>query len=160
MTLRSSGRGLVFKYHKGMDRVETLGNVVPKPNWPRRSTHRGQRSTMQIRPMPSAVFFLVALSCAQTTPPVMGRLILMPELETFQPCGSAEPLWLDGETDMLRALRAEHFELSTEPYAPTLAVLMGSVGPQLDCGFCENYEGSFHATRVVSHSAFGEPICP
>ena len=91
---------------------------------------------------------------------VVGELVMAPEVETFQPCGTTKPLWIDGDSVLLRGLREAHLDGASDVYAPTIATLVGKLGPKLDCGFCEAYDGSFRVERVISHRADRKSKCP
>lgn len=80
-----------------------------------------------------------------------GFLIIAPEVEIFRPCGSKTEFWLDYEVTTRESMTKRYRELTTRPYEETYAVLVGSLEPKLDCGFCENYEGSFKVTKVLEH---------
>lgn len=88
-----------------------------------------------------------------------GHLSIWPEVEIFTPCGSDKALWLDYDKETRQPLASRHWELQKEPYGTTFAVLRGEVGPKLDCGFCENYEGSFKVLGVDEHRASGPNDC-
>jgi hypothetical protein len=89
-----------------------------------------------------------------------GFVVMAPEVETFQPCGASEPLWVDGDPALLSHLRLRYRELARKPYERTFAVVEGAAGPQLDCGFCVEYAGSFRIDRVLSHGQTSEADCP
>ncbi|MGH0028710.1 MAG: hypothetical protein ACQGVC_02895 [Myxococcota bacterium] len=93
-------------------------------------------------------------------PGVPGVLIAAPEVETFTPCGTAEPLWREGPRELMDRLRTEYRSLAATPYGGTFAILVGEPGPPLDCGFCEDYAGSFRFTRIVAHEPLSERSCP
>ncbi len=82
-----------------------------------------------------------------------GYLVIAPEVETFRPCGASEPLWLDYTPEIRKVLYARHEALRSKPYDETYAELRGTPGPPLDCGFCEEYSGSFKVAGVVEHRA-------
>lgn len=108
----------------------------------------------------AALMVSAATACAQSDDEaVTGELTMAPEVETFKPCGTDEPLWLDGDPELLGKLRAEYRERAEAPYSPILPTLVGRRGPVLDCGFCEDYYGSFQVERVVSHKSEPE-ACP
>ena len=80
-----------------------------------------------------------------------GFLVIAPEVEIFRPCGTKAELWLDYELTSREPMASRHGELITKPYEETYTVLLGSLGQKLDCGFCENYEGSFKVAKVLEH---------
>jgi putative lipoprotein len=88
-----------------------------------------------------------------------GIIVLGPEVETFTPCGSREPLWLDGPEELLRELQARYQQQATSPYQGMFAALEGDVRPKLDCGFCKDYEGSFRVRKVAEFRVFREGDC-
>ena len=88
-----------------------------------------------------------------------GHLSIWPEVETFTPCGTEEPLWLDYDDQTREPLAREHWKLQKTPYGTTFARLEGAVGPQLDCEFCKDFKGSFNVVRVLEHRASGADDC-
>jgi len=82
-----------------------------------------------------------------------GFLVIAPEVEVFEPCGSDEPLWLDYTPELRKVLFERYEELRTQPYEETYVELRGVPGPQLDCAFCEEYSGSFKVEAVVEQRA-------
>jgi hypothetical protein len=104
---------------------------------------------------------VAASACGRATETgVVGELVMAPEVETFQPCGTTKPLWITGDGALLRGLREAHLKGASDVYAPTIATLVGMAGPKLDCGFCEDYEGSFRVERVISHRTDRKSTCP
>ena len=97
----------------------------------------------------AATVALVAAGCASDSKPHRGHLSIWPEVEVFTPCGSTDPLWLDYNTKTREPIAKEHWALQKKPYGTTFAVMEGEVGPQLDCGFCQGYKGSFKVSRVL-----------
>lgn len=99
---------------------------------------------------------MVVIGCAATSrkpvpapTSVPGHVVLGPEVEAFRPCGSTDELWIVGDSEALAALRSGYRALAQHPYQQTFVELVGMVGPTLDCGFCENYPGSFDVQSVV-----------
>ena len=90
---------------------------------------------------------------------IHGYIVMAPEVHTFEPCGAPDPLWVDGEPEVLVELRMRYQELAKQPYERTFAVLEGRAGGPLDCGFCEDYEGSFRIERVALHRRVEEGDC-
>jgi hypothetical protein len=89
-----------------------------------------------------------------------GFLVIAPEAESFRPCGSATYLWLDYELESTRHPIAKRYrELATTPYEETYAVLIGTIGPKLDCGFCDSYEGSFEVKKAVEQRRVTSQVC-
>lgn len=80
-----------------------------------------------------------------------GFLVIAPEVEVFQPCGSKTELWLDYDLITREPIARKYSELAKRPYEKTFAILSGVPGPKLDCGFCENYPGSFKVLKVLEH---------
>jgi hypothetical protein len=37
---------------------------------------------------------------------IHGYIVMAPEVHTFEPCGAPDPLWVDGESQVLREHRA------------------------------------------------------
>ena len=114
-------------------------------------------------PFPGLTSVAVAALCACAASPQQegtpGFIIIGPEVETFEPCSGSEPLWLDADRETLAALKDRYYELRQTPYERTFAVLVGTKGPQLDCGFCEAYEGSFRVDRVIQHRRAQDGDC-
>jgi hypothetical protein len=90
---------------------------------------------------------------------VAGHVVFGVEVFTFTPCGTQEPLWIHGPRSVTDVLKQRQYELTSDVYEPYYAILRGSVGPQLDCGFCEDYEGSFEAKRVIFTRQAQEEDC-
>jgi len=88
-----------------------------------------------------------------------GHLSIWPESEVFIPCNSKKALWLDYDNKTREPLAKKHWELQPVPYGSTFAILEGAIGPQLDCGFCEDFEGSFKIIRVLEHRAATSEDC-
>jgi len=88
-----------------------------------------------------------------------GHLSIWPESEVFIPCGSKEPLWLDYTSSTRDVLAKKHWELQSEPYGTTFAVIEGQIGPQLDCGFCEDFKGSFKVVNLIEHRSSSPSDC-
>lgn len=101
-----------------------------------------------------AIVLFLGLSSSQAEEEIrsyQGFLVLAPEVDTFTPCGSKEPLWLDLPKGAWEPLAKQYKKLAKKPYEGTYAVLIGKTGPKLDCGFCENYTGSFKVIKIVEH---------
>lgn len=88
-----------------------------------------------------------------------GFLVIAPEVEVFRPCGSKTDLWLDYDLATREPMTKRYRELITKPYEETYVVLLGSIGPKLDCGFCDHYEGSFKVTKVLEHRRATGSVC-
>jgi len=88
-----------------------------------------------------------------------GYIVLGPEVETFRICGSSNPLWLDASPALWKTLRAGYDSLRATPYQPVYAILRGHPGPKLDCGFCEEYPGSFRVEAVVALKSAQPQTC-
>lgn len=88
-----------------------------------------------------------------------GHLVIGHEVEVFRPCGSDTPLWLDYTSEIRGLLSARYEKLTTRPYQETYVVLRGQPGPRLNCGFCEDFEGSFMVSEVLEHHADGPTEC-
>jgi hypothetical protein len=88
-----------------------------------------------------------------------GHLVIAPEVEVFRPCGSKKPLWLDYSSEMRAPMFRRYMELRKEPYEETYAVLRGTLGPRLDCGFCEHFQGSFKVLEVIEQRRDGPANC-
>jgi hypothetical protein len=100
----------------------------------------------------ASVFFPARPSHAEESEKTYeGFLILAPEVDTFTPCGSKDSLWLDLPDGTWEPLAKQYRKLVKEAYEGTYAVLIGKPGPKLDCGFCENYPGSFKVVKVLEH---------
>ena len=111
------------------------------------------------------IFLSITVACVSHTVSASekdtyrGFLVVAPEVETFQPCGSTSPLWLDIDLSSRAPVERRYRELITRPYEKTFAVLVGSPGPKLDCGFCENYEGSFKVQKILEHRRATQTEC-
>src|SRR4029453_2960053 len=90
------------------------------------------------------------IAADERPPTTSGWLVMAPEVETFQPCAAAEPLWVEGDPALLKAMRAQYEQIFRSPYERMFAVVEGKPGPKLDCGFCAAYPGSFHIDRLIS----------
>ena len=88
-----------------------------------------------------------------------GFLVIAPEVEVFQPCGSKAELWLDYDQKTREPMAKKYRELAKKPYEATFAVLSGYPGPKLDCGFCENFEGSFKVLKVIEQRRVRSADC-
>ena len=88
-----------------------------------------------------------------------GFVVLGPEVETFRICGSRDPLWLDARPALWKTLRSSYDSLRTAPYQEVYAVLRGSPGPKLRCGFCEEYPGSFRVEAIVALNSVRPRTC-
>ena len=88
-----------------------------------------------------------------------GFLTIDPEVEVFTPCGAETPLWLDYTKKQRKVLFERYQQLKTQPYDETYAELRGVPGPQLDCGFCEAYPGSFKVDGIVEQRARKSDDC-
>jgi hypothetical protein len=102
---------------------------------------------------------LLVSGCVAHAKPFQGHLSIWPEAEVFTPCGSNEPLWLDYDTKTREPMAKQHWELQKTPYGTTFAVIEGEVGPTLDCGFCEEYKGSFKVHRMLEQRMSGPRDC-
>jgi hypothetical protein len=116
---------------------------------------------MNRRVMAVLVFALApALGCASDDSKIFrGHVVIGPEVETFRPCGSKTGLSLDYDEKTRAPLAAKHRALVKDIYKDTFVVLQGVVGPKLDCGFCESYEGSFKVSRVLEHRVASPEDC-
>lgn len=81
--------------------------------------------------------------------PSAGHYVYGHETETFQPCGSA-PLWVRGSTEVLESLRRAYSRLTSTPYEPVYAELVGRVTGPAASGFAASYDGQFMIERVES----------
>ena len=88
-----------------------------------------------------------------------GHLVIAPEVETFQPCGAAEPFWLDVPLKTRDEIYAKHVSFTKEPYGRSFAIVRGDIGPKLDCGFCEEYPGSFKLVQLIEHRSASAVDC-
>lgn len=88
-----------------------------------------------------------------------GYIVIDPEVEIFQPCGSKKMLWLDYDSAMRSKLWVKYMGLKRKPYEETYAVLRGKPGPKLDCAFCEDYSGSFKVEAVIEHRRVKKGDC-
>lgn len=114
---------------------------------------------MEIRVTLILVSLLLSGCVAQNTKTYRGHLSIWPEAEVFTPCESDIDLWLDYDMKTRGSLAKQHWKLQKEPYGTTFAVLKGEIGPKLDCGFCENYEGSFKVLDIEEHRASSSDDC-
>jgi len=101
----------------------------------------------------------VAAAAEPTAKVYKGHLVIAPEAEVFRPCGSNEPLWLDYTKAVRASLFGRYIELRKKPYAETFVVLRGIPGPQLDCGYCEHFKGSFKVLEAIEQRASGPAEC-
>jgi hypothetical protein len=107
-----------------------------------------------------AVYVMPAVAwSAGHAKPFKGHLVIDPEVEVFTPCGSKTELWLDYDSKTRAPLAAQHWKLRKKPYDSSFAIVKGIVGPKLDCGFCESYEGSFKVIEVQEHRASTPQDC-
>jgi putative lipoprotein len=90
---------------------------------------------------------------------VSGHYVWGGEVNVFTPCGSAQDYWVTADPEVLRVLRAQYTSFQLPPYAPVFAELRGTVGPVLDCGFCQEYDGSFEVTELVRMSSLEAGDC-
>jgi hypothetical protein len=88
-----------------------------------------------------------------------GFLVIGPEVEVFRPCGSKTYLWLDYDPTTSEPMMKRYRELATKPYEETYAVLVGSIGPKLDCGFCDHYDGSFRVAKFLEQRRATTTVC-
>ncbi len=108
---------------------------------------------------------LVLLECAGlslagcTAAVTRGHLVLGPEVEVFRPCGAPEDLWLTGDHAIDEALHKAYERLASQPYEEIYVEVVGEIGPQMDCGFCESYSGSFLVRRVIRLRRSSESDC-
>ena len=98
-----------------------------------------------------AIVAIVGCACAapEGESTYRGYLVIDPEVETFRPCDSDAPLWLDYTSEVRAPLFARYQELKTRPYDEVYVEFKGVPGPPLDCGFCEDYTGSFKVAKTL-----------
>ena len=90
---------------------------------------------------------------------VTGRYVWGAEVNVFSPCGSEAEYWVVGAPSIVQALRDEYVSLHLAPYAAVFLEVRGEVGPVLDCGFCESYDGSFRVEEVLRMESPGPGSC-
>lgn len=88
-----------------------------------------------------------------------GHLVIGPEAEVFKPCGANTDYWLDVDLVSRNALAERYMKLVKGAYDGVFVVFRGSLGPQLDCGFCEHYPGSFKVTETLELRSSGAGDC-
>lgn len=89
-----------------------------------------------------------------------GHISIWPESRVFKPCDSKTVHWITAGPETLRKLAAEHQRLQPKPYGATYIVIEGTPGPQLICGFCQDYPASMHINKVIEHRAERAGDCP
>jgi hypothetical protein len=108
---------------------------------------------------------LVASGCQAQVPgdpavgPSGGHYIWGAEVNVFSPCGSDQEYWVDAAPDIVLALRERYMAFDLPPYTAVFVSLSGEVGPVLDCGFCEEYDGSFKVTEIIEMESPGPEEC-
>jgi hypothetical protein len=113
-----------------------------------------------VRTCTLAVVLATTFGCAGSKTDIhRGFLVIGAEVETFTLCGTDAPLWLDYSPALRKVLFEGYQLLRTAPYDLTYAELRGVPGPKLDCGFCEDYSGSFKVDEVVLQRARSPADC-
>ena len=81
------------------------------------------------------------------------------EVNAFSPCGSEMEYWVTGDTAVIRDLRERYTSFELGPYTAVFVQLRGEMGPVLDCGFCETFDGSFNVDEIVEVTYPGPMDC-
>ena len=104
----------------------------------------------------SCIFFALAIITSPVSSAAeiyAGQISIWPESRVFTPCNSQTAYWVTAEPETLRKLTAEHQSLQPKPYSTTYVVIRGTPGPQLNCGFCQDYPPSLNIEKVIEHRA-------
>ncbi len=80
-------------------------------------------------------------------------------MNVFSPCGSDLEYWVDGAATVMQALREQYTAFGLAPYKVVFVEVRGEAGPVLDCGFCEEYDGSFKVDELIQMSSPGPEEC-
>ena len=113
------------------------------------------------------VFVLAVMGCTaapdgnveEAAPTVTGHYVWGAEVNAFSLCGSEDELWVTAAPALRDSLRARYESMDLPPYTPVVIEVRGSVGPVLDCGFCESYDGSFAIDEIVTWTPALEEEC-
>lgn len=141
------------------------------PGSPWSTANRLGASGVALHTLLAAGFTMVACSSQPQPPPqsdvaagtdTVGALYVFGgEVNTVQPCGSPDELWVRGTPDMMSDLRQRYMTWSrqtqSEPYAPVFVRLLGHRMDEQREGFPEAYDGSFWIDSLVAFSSTGPP---
>lgn len=90
---------------------------------------------------------------------VGGHYVWGAEVNVFSPCGSGLEYWVDAAPPILHTLREQYAALGLPPYQAVFIEVRGEIGPVLDCGFCEDYDGSFQVEELIQMRSPGPEEC-
>ena len=96
---------------------------------------------------------------AESAPTVSGHYVWGAEVNAFSPCGSQDELWVTAPPAVQDSLRARYEAMDLPPYTPVVIEVRGTVGPVLDCGFCQSYDGSFAVHDIIAWTPPLEEEC-
>jgi hypothetical protein len=112
-----------------------------------------------------AALGLTATACnvrqPDTAPPtsIRGQYIWGAEVNVFRPCDSDLEYWVVADPETMFSLRDQYVAFDLPPYEAVVAEVRGEFGPVLDCGFCEQYDGSFRMTEILAVESPGSEDC-
>ena len=123
------------------------------------------RACTRIGPITALVLFLATGGCAAQQPEgedraeVGGHFIWGAEVNVFSPCGSDQEYWVVADSATHSALRTQYLAFGLPPYEAVFVSVRGEMGPVLDCGFCDQYDGSFRVEDLMTMESPGPEDC-
>lgn len=101
--------------------------------------------------MRGALIAVIFCSACASDSTFRGRFHWGHEVRAFQPCGSANAYWVQGQESTLRPLRERSEELRArgKPYPPIYIEAVGALDTRSPReGFARDYDGQFHLRKV------------